>query len=208
VVLQDQDLVNVIHQIDTLRYAEDVRDYLYLCFLCFTALRRGEILGLRWKDINFVGNQIYVRNNVTFPNGQNDPVVVEPKAGSIGVVHLNSELKSRIEPLKNKGYILPYSSENRDDPMTRSMFTKMFARIKKAVDLKGATSHSFRASYATMLNAHCDHVDPKVIQGALRHKTPDLAIKVYTKENENKTRQAEKEYDEWLASKVSQSTDA
>ena len=66
------------------------------------------------------------------------------------------------------------------------------------MDVKGATSHSFRASYASMINAHCEHVDLKVLQGALRHKTPDLAIKVYTKENENKTRIAEKEYDAFL----------
>ena len=50
-----------------------------------------------------------------------------------------------------------------------------------------------------MMNAHCEHVDPKVIQGALRHKTPDLALKVYTKQNTNKTRQAEEEYGRWLS---------
>ena len=78
----------------------------------------------------------------------------------------------------------------------------MFERIKKIVDLKGATSHSFRSSYATMMNAHCDHVDPKVLQKALRHKTPDLAIKVYTKENHYKTQVAEEEYDKWLCDKL------
>lgn len=71
------------------------------------------------------------------------------------------------------------------------------------IDLKGATSHSFRASYVTMMNAHCDHIDPKALQGALRHKTPDLALKVYTKENKNKTRIAEKEYDIWLSGQIS-----
>ncbi len=74
----------------------------------------------------------------------------------------------------------------------------MWNRIDKVIDLKGATSHSFRASYVTMMNAHCEHIDPKVLQAALRHKTPDLAMKVYTKRNETKIKIAEEEYDKWL----------
>ena len=205
VVLQDEDLLYVISMLDSLKEeGADIRDYLYVCFLCFTALRRGEILGLKWRDIDFFNNQILVRNNVTFPNGSNIPIVRQPKDDSYGQVHLQSELRRRIEPYKKFGnqYILPYSPDQTAEPMTRSMFTKMWNRISKKIDLKGATSHSFRASYATMMNAHCDHIDPKALQGALRHKTPDLAIKVYTKENKNKTKIAEEEYDFWLSGQI------
>lgn len=199
VVLQDEDLVAVIEELDNLKG----KDYLYACFLCFTAFRRGEILGLRWTDINFETSEITVRNNVIYPDGVNDPIVKEPKDDSFGTVHMHSELAKRLLPYKkNFGYVIPYSDSERDRPITRSIFDKMWYRIKKNVNLKGATSHSFRATYATMMNAHCLHIDPKALQGALRHKTPDLAIKVYTKENDNKTRRAEMEYDEWLSKKV------
>lgn len=198
VVLQDQELIDVIKQTNLLLNTGDIRDYLYFCFLCFTALRRGEILGLHWKDIDFEAGEIYVKNNVTFPNGQNDPVTGAPKAGSYGIVHLHTELAEKIQKYAGSGYILPYSKQEPNKPMTRSMFTKMWQRINSVVDLKGATSHSFRASYATMMNAHCEHIDLKALQGALRHKTPDLAIKVYTKENGSKTRKAEMEYDAYL----------
>ena len=202
VVLQDADLIHVIEQAEKLHQTKDDRDYLYFCFLCFTALRRGEILGLKWTDLDFENGEIHVRNNVTFPNGKNDPVVGNPKDGSAGVVYLQDELASKIQPYARKGYIVPYSFEEPDRPMTKSMFVKMWARINKVVDMKGATSHSFRASYATMMNAHCSHIDPKALQGVLRHKTPDLAIKIYTKENESKTRKAEKEYGEWLSERL------
>lgn len=200
VVLQDEDLIGAIENLDLLKSSKDTRDYLYFCFLCFTALRRGEILGLRWNDIDFEKHQIKVRNNVTYPNGQNQPVIHEPKDESFGTVHLQSELARRLKPFAKIGnlYVIPYNTKQPDRPMTRSMFIKMFERIKKVIDLKGATSHSFRSSYASMMNAHCDHVDPKVLQKALRHKTPDLALKVYTKENKNKTLIAEEEYDQWL----------
>ncbi len=204
VVLQDENLFDVISNLDRLKDSPDRRDYLYVCFLCFTALRRGEILGLRWKDIHLDSHEIVVRNNVTFPDGQNIPVIVSPKDDSFGIVHLHSLLEERLRPFKcdPNEYVLPYSREYPEKPMTKSMFVKLWARCKKSVNLKGATSHSFRASYASMMNAHCDHIDPKALQGALRHKTPDLAIKVYTKPNEDKTRLAELEYDKYLREKT------
>lgn len=199
VVLQDDDLFSVISGLENLSGC----DYLYACFLCFTALRRGEILGLRWEDIDFDNRTITVCSNVIFPDGDNNPVVKEPKDDSFGVVHLHSELLKRIEPYRlSTGYVIRGSRGEFEGPISRSSFTKMWNRIKKGLDLKGATSHSFRATYASMMNAHCLHIDPKALQGALRHKTPDLAIKVYTKSNENKTKLAEQEYDDWLKGQI------
>ena len=202
-VLQDDDLIHVIDGLDKL----EGPDYLYACFLCFTAFRRGEILGLKWEDIDFQKKTITIRNNVIYPDGCNDPVEKEPKDDSFGVVYLQSELLKRLEPYQSStGYVIRGSRGEFSGPISRSSFTKMWRRIKKTLDLKGATSHSFRATYATMMNAHCIHIDPKALQGALRHKTPDLAIKIYTKENEDKTRQAEMEYDEWISSQVKQTS--
>ena len=202
-VLQDDDLINVIDDLEKLSGP----DYLYSCFLCFTALRRGEILGLTWQDLDFENRTITVRNNVIFPDGTNEPMVKAPKDDSFGVVHLHSELLKRIRPYRQAGgYVIGGLRSGSEMPISRSSFTKMWNRIKKTLDLKGATSHSFRATYATMMNAHCLHIDPKAVQGALRHKTPGLAIKIYTKENENKTRQAEMEYDEWISSQVKQTS--
>lgn len=207
-VLQDDDLLNVIHSLDNLK-EKDMRDYLYVCFLCFTGLRREEILGLRWKDLNFEEETIYVNNAVKFPDGQNDPIVGKPKDESCGVVRLNILLSKRIRPWQRDpaDYVIPYSNEEPDKPITRSMFSKMWYRIKKSVDLKGATSHSFRASYATMVTAHCEHVDPKVLQSILRHKTPDLALKVYAKKNQAKTKRAESEYETYLLNALENSVD-
>ena len=94
--------------------------------------------------------------------------------------------------------MLPYSEEEPDKPMTKSMFTKMWRRLKRDLNLKGATSHSFRASYASMVTAHCN-ADPKTLQKLLRHKTPDLAIRVYAKHNENKIRTTEEAYDDYIS---------
>lgn len=200
VVLQDDDLINIIKDLDKLSVE---RDYIYTCFLCFTALRREEILGLRWGDLDFEGNEMLIQNAVKFPNGMNNPVIDTPKDHSIGVVKLPNMLADRIKRFQGNAddYILPYSEDHKDFPMTKSMFTKMWRRIKKTVNLKGATSHSFRSSYASMVVAHCN-ADPKTLQKLLRHKTPDLAMRVYAKHNENKIRTTENAYDDYISKLV------
>lgn len=196
VVLQDDELVNVINDLDKLTLE---RDYIYACFLCFTALRREEILGLRWGDLDFEGHNILIQNAVKFPNGMNNPIIDTPKDHSVGVMRFPRMLEDRISRFQGNDdeYVLPYSDEHKDFPMTKSMFTKMWRRIDNTLELKGATSHSFRASYASMVTAHCN-ADPKTLQKMLRHKTPDLAMRVYAKGNENKIRNTEKAYDDYI----------
>ena len=200
VVLQDDDLAKVIGELHLLLDTGDFRDYLYACFMCFTSLRRGEILGLKWRDICFETNKIHVHSNATFPNGQNEACIGEPKDGSYGVIFLNDALVERIKPYTGdpESYILPYSSEEQGKPMTKSMFTKMWRRIDARLDLKGATSHSFRASYASMVVAHCNS-DPKTLQELMRHKTPDLAIQIYAKRNQNKIQTTENSYNSYIS---------
>ena len=203
VVLQDEDLINIIKDLDKL----DVeRDYIYACFLCFTALRREEILGLRWSDIDFEGHNILVRNAVKYLGSVNDPIIGKPKDDSVGVVRMSRMLEDRIARFAGDldHYVLPYSKEEPTRPLTRSLFERMWIRIKTKIDLKGATSHSFRASYASMVTAHCN-ADPKTLQKLLRHKTPDLAIRVYAKQNENKIRSTEEAYDDYISTLVGDS---
>lgn len=204
VVLQDDDLIEIIKDLDKLSLE---RDYIYACFLCFTAMRREEILGLRWSNLDFERHNILIRSAVKFPNGENIPIVDVPKDNSVGVMRMPRMLEDRIRKFKGKPdeYVLPYSEEDPDKPMTKSMFTKMWKRLKRDLKLKGATSHSFRASYASMVTAHCN-ADPKTLQKLLRHKTPDLAIRVYAKHNENKIRSTEEAYDNYISKAVADTT--
>ena len=197
VVLQDDDLIEIIKDLDKVSLQ---RDYIYACFLCFTAMRREEILGLRWSDLDFEGHNILIRSAVKFPNGENIPIVDVPKDNSVGIMRMPRMLEDRIQKFQGNldDYVLPYSEEEPDKPMTKSMFTKMWRRLKRDLNLKGATSHSFRASYASMVTAHCN-ADPKTLQKLLRHKTPDLAIRVYAKHNENKIRTTEEAYDDYIS---------
>lgn len=206
IVLQDDDFFRVINELEELKNPY-IKDFLYACFLCFTGLRREEILGLKWGAIDFKKETIHVCNAVKFPNGQNNPIVGLPKADSVGYIHLNQMLAERIKPYAGQSNAYIIGHDDPTQPITKSIFTKMWYRIKKKVDLNGATSHSFRSSYASMVNAHCDHMDIKTLQTLMRHKTPDLAIKVYTKSNQNKVKIAEMEYDAYLCKTFQQKSE-
>ena len=183
VVLQDDDLIEIIKDLDKVSLQ---RDYIYACFLCFTAMRREEILGLRWSDLDFEGHNILIRSAVKFPNGENIPIVDVPKDNSVGIMRMPRMLEDRIQKFQGNldDYVLPYSEEEPDKPMTKSMFTKMWRRLKRDLNLKGATSHSFRASYASMVTA----------------------IRVYAKHNENKIRTTEEAYDDYISKAVADAT--
>lgn len=49
--------------------------------LMFTGMRCGEVLGLRWEDIDTDTGYIHVRRNVTHCNG-NQPITGTPKTKS------------------------------------------------------------------------------------------------------------------------------
>ena len=135
----------------------------------YTGMRRGEILALRWDDIDFAENMIYVRHGVTFAN--NRPVVGLPKSkAGIRMVPLKEELKMILCSCRERnGYVIRNSHET-DEPITETTYRRMWSRITKKIDMHGATLHCLRHTYATMTEAHTDavtlmsvlgHADPK-----------------------------------------------
>lgn len=48
------------------------KDHIFLmyCLAIYTGMRRGEILGLRWKDIDFERSRIYVEHSLYYISGE------------------------------------------------------------------------------------------------------------------------------------------
>lgn len=71
-----------VMQTDALLAAtEGTKAYTFIVLALYAGLRRGEVLGLRWSDINFETGYLHVRRSIVYPDGQ--------KAGII-----NDELKT------------------------------------------------------------------------------------------------------------------
>jgi len=139
---------------------------LYLALAIYTGMRRGEVLGLRWEDIDLSENVIHVVRNVTYVNNQ--PIVGTPKTQSgTRDVPIMPPLLKYLLPLKDDGYLIQ-NTRNKENPITLTMFKTMFKHIQNASDLNGATSHTFRHTLGTLLNDA--GADVKTIQGILGQK--------------------------------------
>ena len=125
------------------------QDQRFLALLIYTGMRRGEILGLMWDDIDLEENVIHVRRNVTYPSGQNDPVIGTTKTKSgVRDIPIIPDLLKYITPF-GKGQFVMGEGKN---PVTMSINRRRMERINRVINLHGATPHVFRHSFATMLN--------------------------------------------------------
>ena len=163
---QFNDIVSHIDKLDRLS------DKQMLSLFCFTGMRRGEISGLKWEDIDVEHGVIHVTRNVTYPH--NEPIVGTPKSKKgYRTIPLDPRLKRYVANSGETGFIF-----GGEAPLTRSAFMAIWTRIGKQINLYGASCHVFRHTYATMLNNA--GVDPKTIQSILGHSDISVTMNIYT----------------------------
>ena len=177
---------------------------LFAYFLQFTGLRRGELLALRWEDIDFENHVINVSQAVSFPGNQ--PKVKTPKtqAGNRKVALLailENELK-KIPVQSQKGYVF-----GGEKPLTASQIRVRWLEWCKSVGFVEpvvkryraknnrvytktkwkllVTPHQFRHEYASMLeDAGISEFDAK---SQLGHSSIVVTKDVYTHLRERKS---------------------
>lgn len=133
----------------------------YMALLLFTGMRRGEVLGLRWSDIDVQKKVIYVRRAVSHP--VNQPIVGKPKTDAgLREIPLDDQLITFLEHAEEEGYII-----GGELPLTLSVYRARFEAIRGEINLYGATAHVFRHSYLSMLSKA--NVAPRVIQAIGGH---------------------------------------
>ena len=167
--LEPEQFYDIIHHINCL----DKTEALFVALLCFTGMRRGEILGLKWDNI--LDEKILVRAEITFKG--NTPIYNE-----------YTKSKSGIRDLPIAEELLPYLAcrgtgfvFGGDMPYTQSKFDRMWQRIGKKINLYGASPHVFRHTYLTTLAA--SNVDPKTIQAIAGHADFSFTFNKYINRN-------------------------
>lgn len=164
--LETEAVRDIISNLWNLTDADDRR---YQALLVFTGMRRGEVLGLKWEDIDLAGGIIHVQRNVTYPRGQNDPLVGTTKTESgVRDIPIVPKMLEYLEPFGIAGYVVG----NGRTPNTLSVVRRRNERINRLIDLHGATPHIFRHSFATMLyDAGTDIKTIQSIMGQSDYKT-------------------------------------
>lgn len=169
---------------------QDKEQYKWATFytLAFwTGARRGEILGLQFKDINFMNRSISITKSVTQKRAGKGPVLKKPKTtSSIRTISIDDETFKMLENIyldkhrdpgfKNDQFIFS-RDYNPYIPFADTTVENTKNRIIKKKKLKQIRFHDFRHSHASILIA--SGVDIVVVSARLGHSSTDLTYNIY-----------------------------
>lgn len=154
-----------------------------------SGLRRGELLGLRWKDVDFKNRVIKVRQSLARVKGEwlfQEPKSEKSKRSIPIPGDIIAELKSH-KARQNQEKLLAGETYQDNDlifatPDGRPLETRSFLRhFEKLLDNAGLPKvrfHDLRHTYATLLLEAGEH--PKVVQELLGHSQITMTLDTYS----------------------------
>ncbi len=152
-------------------------------------LRRGEVLGLRWEDVDYRNKTISINQTIT--HGSHGLTFTTPKTESSRRTILVSE--KLIELLKEhmkeqdkmreffgRGYMENNLVNCREDgsPITPSALSHRFTTRLKSKGLKHIRFHDLRHTNATLMLKH--NIPAKVASSRLGHSTIGITMDLYS----------------------------
>ena len=159
--------------------------YMELCL----GLRRGELLGLRWCDIDWENNQIHIVQNRVVVNGKS--VVKEPKTeSSIRVLDAPDLLMKKLRIHRGKcienrmrlglGYtVTDYIIVHQDGrPIYPEYLSQMLTKLLAKAELPKCRFHDLRHLCASIMLLQ--GVNVKVAQERIGHKDINTTMNIYS----------------------------
>ena len=147
----------------------------------FTGLRRGELIGLQWQDIDFDNLVIHVQRSVVQMVDGSTKTEASAKDVPRDVELAESLLRFRQSSPYNRDTDWVFASQRMKGKQPLWPDSLWHRRGKPAVKAAGVTKrvsyHTFRHTFGTLLNANGEN--PKVVQELLRHATLKVTTDTY-----------------------------
>jgi integrase len=124
------------------RCATDDQDAAIILTAALTGLRRGELLALRWRDVDFAGQAIRVRGNLSYGH------IVTPKSGKIRVVPMVDEVARQLARLATRELMTgdddPVFASPLGGHLDASALRRRFVDATRRAGLRTLPFHSLR----------------------------------------------------------------
>lgn len=146
-----------------------------------TGMRRGEVLGLRWADVDLENARISVRNAIV--SVAYEVLESSPKSHQARVIDLDTETVDALRIHLNRqrtelsGEPLLVVSDEQGSPVHPHSFSQAFGRAVQQAGLRKIRLHDLRHTHATI--AVKAGIPVKVISERLGHESPAFTLRQY-----------------------------
>ncbi|MBZ9713802.1 tyrosine-type recombinase/integrase [Deinococcus multiflagellatus] len=189
--------------------ADDLYALFYLALM--TGLRRGELLGLRWQDVDEAEGKLHIRQNLVIVNHR--PQFIDPKTSrSRRSVHVAGETmavlrdqRARVAAMKEKAgarwqefdLVFPSSVGT---PLGTYTLNRTWRGLTEQAKLPRIRFHDLRHTYASL--ALAQKISPKVVSERLGHANVAFTLQTYAHVYEEEHRAAALDSAQLLAPKT------
>ena len=172
---------------------KDANERCLIALLAYTSMRREEVLGLRWENVDFEERKLTICEAVVYP--VNAPVRKATKTrSSQREFPMSKALCELLRPFRQEsGYVI---SGKGGKAISSVEYNRLWKSLSSHIELYGMTAINFRTTFATM--AVASGVDIRTAQSLMGHSTPEMTLKVYTKEEESRLPAAVKQLEDFL----------
>ena len=199
--------------LEFLEIAKNYPDPIYPIFriLAFTGLRKGELLALRWKDIDFEKRTLSVKQTLATCDKWEIKFQVPKTEKSLRTISIDSEtlqvikrwqlrqkeyfLKMGIKPTKNGEQLLFVSEENK--PLYLDYVNHNLKIIINENNLKRITPHGFRHTHCSLLFE--SGASLKEVQVRLGHTDIKTTMDIYTHVTKKQTEETANRFADFMS---------
>ncbi|HHV63170.1 MAG TPA: site-specific integrase [Firmicutes bacterium] len=165
-------------------------DEALIAMALYTGMRLGEILGLRWQDVDLEARKIHVQQTLQrlpnqgfifrAPKTEKGRRQIALSQSAIDILHKvkkqQAEARLRLgSRYQDDGLVFCHEDGRPLDP---TVVTHRFRRLADSLGLEGFRFHDLRHTHATLLLAQGTH--PKIVQERLGHESISITLDTYS----------------------------
>ena len=165
-------------------FLEAIKGHEYWCDFFYvevmTGLRRGEICGLKWQDINFEENKLQVKRSVSVKKGGGVSIGETKTETGVRCIQMPPSVAELLKSKKQTAiteWVFPHFQHPEQPISPASAYRKLKVILKNA-ELPLIRFHDLRHTFAT--HGTQGGVDPKTLAGILGHTNASFTLDTYT----------------------------
>ncbi|MCY9350689.1 site-specific integrase [Bacillus licheniformis] len=186
------------------------KDHIFMLYYLalYTGMRRGEILGLKWQDIDFEDKRIYVRNSLFYISGQGLVLQsTKTKSGNRNIAITKEDIEElKAYKIKKQEQLLQVGmnltgnhfviSAFGGEPVNPNTIHKQFLYDIKLAGVKRIRFHDLRHTHATIMLEIGEN--SKVVSERLGHANTSITLDKYSHVTQNLQKSSAENYSKAL----------